>query len=77
MVNIDVIDSIRSMISRNFCRIKIFRQNAYLVISLVKLLLSRNFCQNCAGVNFRNFHTVRQKYRENISKEIDEFGNSK
>ena len=37
---------------------KIFRQNTYLVISLVKLLLSRNFCQKCAGVNSRNFHTV-------------------
>ena len=37
---------------------KIFRQNAYLVISLVKLLLSRNFCQKCVRVNSRNFHTV-------------------
>ena len=40
---------------------KIFRQNTYLVISLVKLLLSRNFCQNWAGVNSRNFHTVWHK----------------
>ena len=37
---------------------KIFRQNTYLVISLLNLLLSQNFCQNCAGVNSRNFHTV-------------------
>ena len=36
----------------------IFRQITYLVISLVKLLFSRNFCQNCAGVNSRNFHSV-------------------
>ena len=41
---------------------KIFRQNTYLVISLAKLLLSRNFCQNCAGVNSRNFHTVSAVY---------------
>ena len=37
---------------------KIFRQNTYLVISLVKLLLSRNFCQKCVRVNFWNYHTV-------------------
>ena len=37
---------------------KIFRQIAYLVISLVKVLLSRNFCQKRVRVKFWNFHTV-------------------
>ena len=45
-------------ITEIYCHQKIFRQIAYLVISLVKMLLSRNFCQKRVTANFRNFHTV-------------------
>ena len=40
---------------------KIFRQNNYLVILLVKPLFWRNFCQKSVRVNFRFFHSVSSK----------------
>ena len=47
------------------------RQINSLAISLVKPLLSRNFCQKNVRVNFRNFHTVRLKYKRTILREND------
>ena len=44
---------------------KKFRQNNYLVISLVKPLLWRNFCQKYVRENFRNFHTVLCVFQKN------------
>ena len=59
------------MENERFTIIEKIRQINYLVNSLVKPLLSRNFCQKNVRVNFRNFHTVRLKYKRTILREND------